>query len=165
MGSISDYFPAPTVPGDDLLEGHNGDVLPKAMGWSLMDGILHVHYGLHFVLARSQDVFEPVHGVIKPPSTRQSCLLREEPVAGDDQLDAYVDIDDDEKDDDDDGLLGEELVAGDDQLSLSLLQTVDHRLLPQVRVQGHHRETMLETGLQREKGFYLRNRELMKLEG
>ena len=86
-------------------------------------------------------------------------------MAGDDLLDAYVDIDDDDKDDDDDGLLWEELVAGDDQLSLSLLQTVDHRLLPQVRVQGHHRETMLETGLQREKGFYLRNRELMELEG
>ena len=71
-------------------------------------------------------------------------------MAGDDQFDAYVDIDDDDKDDDDDGLLGEELVAGDDQLSLGLLQTMHHRLLPKVCLQGHHWETMLETGLQRE---------------
>ena len=96
-----------------------------------MYGILHVHYGLHFVLALSEDVLEPADVVMKPPCRRQSCLL------------------------------GEELVAGDDQLGLGLLQAVHHRLLPQVRVQGHHRETTLETRLDRETRLYLRSREIL----
>ena len=38
-------------------------------------------------------------------------------------------------------------MGGDNQLGRRLLQAVHHRLLPQVRVQGHHRETTLETRL------------------
>ena len=47
----------------------------------------------------------------------------------------------------------EELVGGDDQLSRRLLQAVHHRLLPQVGVEGHHRETTSETRLHMEITF------------
>ena len=49
----------------------------------------------------------------------------------------------------------EELVGGDDQLSRRLLEAVHHRLLPQVGVEGHHRETTPETRLHKEITLYL----------
>ena len=49
----------------------------------------------------------------------------------------------------------EELVGGDDQLCRRLLEAVHHRLLPQVGVQGHHRETTSETRLYQEITFNL----------